>query len=122
MSSTIAQAAAGAAGQVDLGDVAGDDDLGAEPEPGQEHLHLLGRGVLRLVEDDERVVEGAPAHVGQRRDLDGAGREQLGDRLRVEHVVQRVVQRAQVGVDLLAERAGQEAEPLPRLDRRAGSG
>ena len=46
-----------AAGQVDLGDVAGDHDLGAEAEPGQEHLHLLGRGVLRLVEDDERVVE-----------------------------------------------------------------
>jgi hypothetical protein len=30
------------AGQVDLGDVTGDDHLGAEPEPGQEHLHLLG--------------------------------------------------------------------------------
>ena len=50
------------------------------------------------------------------------GREQLGDRLGVEHVVQRVVERPQVGVDLLAERAGQEAEPLARLDRRAGSG
>ena len=41
-------------------------------------------------------------------------------RLRVEHVVQRVVQRPQVRVDLLAQRAGQEAEPLARLDRRAG--
>ena len=36
---------------------------------GEEHLHLLGRGVLRLVEDDEGVVERAPAHEGQRRDL-----------------------------------------------------
>ena len=42
-----------AAGDVDLGDVAGDDRLGAEADPGEEHLHLLGRGVLRLVEDDE---------------------------------------------------------------------
>ena len=107
-------------GQVDLGDVAGDHDLGAEAEPGQEHLHLLGRGVLRLVEDDERVVERAAAHVGQRCDLDGPGREQLGDGLGVEHVVQGVVQRAQVGVDLLAERAGQEPEPLAGLDRGAG--
>ena len=115
-----AQAALGAAGQVDLGDVAGDHDLGAEAEPGQEHLHLLGRGVLRLVEDDERVVERAAAHVGQRRDLDRPGREQLGDRLGVEHVVQGVVQRAQVGVDLLAQRAGQEAEPLAGLDGRPG--
>ena len=29
--------------QVDLRDVAGDDDLRAEAEPRQEHLHLLGR-------------------------------------------------------------------------------
>src|SRR5581483_8798768 len=34
--------------QVDLGDVAGDDELRAEAEPRQEHLQLLGRGVLRL--------------------------------------------------------------------------
>ena len=46
----------------------------------------------------------------------------LRDRLGVDHVVQRVVQRPQVGVDLLAQRAGQEAEPLARLDGRAGSG
>jgi hypothetical protein len=45
--------------QVDLRDVAGDDDLRAEAEPRQEHLHLLGRRVLRLVEDDERVVQRA---------------------------------------------------------------
>src|ERR1700753_2504125 len=36
------EATGGAARQVDLGDVAGDHDLGTEPEPGQEHLHLLG--------------------------------------------------------------------------------
>src|SRR5262245_23171367 len=50
------------AGQVDLGHVPGDDHLRAEPEPGQEHLHLLGARVLGLVEDDERVVERAAAH------------------------------------------------------------
>ena len=53
-----AQPALGAARQVDLGDVAGDDHLRAEAEPGEEHLHLLRRGVLRLVQDDERVIEG----------------------------------------------------------------
>ena len=42
--------------QIDLGDVAGDHDLRVEAEPRQEHLHLLRRGVLRLVEDDEAVV------------------------------------------------------------------
>src|SRR6478672_13888451 len=39
------EAGAGAAGEVDLGDVAGDDHLGAEAEAGEEHLHLLARGV-----------------------------------------------------------------------------
>ena len=33
--------------QVDLRDVAGDDHAGAEAEAGEEHLHLLGRRVLR---------------------------------------------------------------------------
>ena len=46
--------------------------LRAEAEARQEHLHLLGRGVLRLVEDDERVVERAAAHERERRDLDDA--------------------------------------------------
>src|SRR5262245_4101239 len=47
------QAGAGALLQVDLGDVPGDDELGAESEPGEEHLHLLGARVLCLVEDHE---------------------------------------------------------------------
>ena len=56
---------------VDLGHVAGDHALGAEPDAGQEHLHLLGRGVLGLVQDDERVVERPTPHEGERRHLDG---------------------------------------------------
>src|SRR2546422_10714687 len=41
--------------EIDLRDVAVDHRLGAEADAREEHLHLLGRGVLRLVEDDERV-------------------------------------------------------------------
>ena len=108
------------AGHVDLGDVAGDDGLGAEADAGEEHLHLLGRGVLRLVEDDEAVVERAAAHERQRRDLDRAPLEQALRALGLDHVVERVVERAQVGVDLGHEVAGQEAEPLARLDRGPG--
>ena len=52
------QAGALIAGQIDLGDVAGDHHLRPEAEPGQEHLHLLRARVLRLVEDHERVVQG----------------------------------------------------------------
>src|SRR6476661_8094205 len=106
--------------QVDLRNVPGDHDLGTETQPGEEHLHLLRSGVLRLVEDDEGIIEGATAHVGQRGDLDSPGGHQLGDRLRVEHVVQSVVQRAQVRIDLLVQGAGQKAQPLPCLDCRPG--
>src|SRR2546430_2206500 len=106
-------------GEVDLGDVTGNDDVRAEPESGQEHLHLLGGRVLRLVEDDERVVEGAAPHEGERRDLDDTPVHQPCDDLGVEHVVERVVERTEVRVDLGEDVPGQEAEPLARLDRRA---
>ena len=105
---------------VDLGDVAGDDDTRAEADAGEEHLHLLGRRVLRLVEDDEAVVERAAAHERQRGDLDGLALEQALRALGLDHVVQGVVQRAQVRVDLGHQVAGQEAEALAGLDRRAG--
>ena len=114
------QAGALVGGQVDLGDVAGDDHPRVEAEPGQEHLHLLGAGVLRLVEDDEGVVEGAAAHEGERRDLDHAALEVAVDPVGVEHVVERVEERPQVGVDLGLDVAGQEAEPLAGLDRGPG--
>ena len=59
-----------AARHVDLGDVAGHDRLRAEADPGQEHLHLLGAGVLGLVEDDEAPVRASAPHEGKRRHLD----------------------------------------------------
>ena len=106
--------------QVDLRHVAGDDHLRAEAEPRQEHLHLLGRGVLRLVEDDEAVVQCPAAHEGQRRHLDRAALHVRVELLRVHRVVERVEERAHVRVDLREHVAGEEAEPLARLDRGAG--
>ena len=105
--------------QVDLARIARDHHLGAFADAGQEHLHLHAGRVLRLVEDDEGVRQRAPAHEGERRDLDHAGVEvalHLGLR---QHVVERVVERAQVGIDLLAHVARQEAQPLARLHGRA---
>ena len=111
--------AGGLAGrQVDLRDVARHHRLGPEAEAREEHLHLLGRGVLRLVEDDERVVQRAPAHERERRDLDGAALEQPLDAIDFEHVVERVVERPQVRVHLLLQVAGQEPELLARFDGR----
>ena len=106
-------------GQVGLGEVAGDDGLGVVAEAGNEHLHLLDGGVLSLVHDDEGVSEGAAAHEGERGDLNHVALKQLIDLLLVEQVVERVVERAQVGVDFFLQRTGQEAEALAGFDRGA---
>ena len=53
----IPKAAALAARQIGLRDVAGDHGLRIEAHAREEHLHLRRRGVLRLVEDDERSGE-----------------------------------------------------------------
>ena len=91
----------------------------SEADARQEHFHLLAGGVLRLVEDDEAVVERAAAHIRQRRDLDVAALEILRVGIGTEHLKERVVQRAQIGIDLVLQVAGQKAQPLARLDRRA---
>ena len=105
--------------QVDLRGIAGDHHLGALAETRQEHLHLHARGILCLVQDDEGICQRAPAHEGERRDLDDAGVEVALDLLGRKHVVERVVERPEIGIDLVAHIAGQEAQPLARLDGRA---
>ena len=60
----------------------------------------------------------AAAHEGQRRDLDLTRFHAVGDLLGRQHVVQRVIERPQVGIDLFLHVAGQEAQPLAGFDRR----
>src|SRR5205823_7469004 len=88
-------------------------------QPGQEHLHLLRGRVLRLGEEDERVVEGPTPHERARRDLDDPPVHQPRDDFGLEHVVEGVVQRPEIRVDLGEDVAGEKAQSLPRLDRRA---
>ena len=51
------------AGEIGLRQVARHDGLRIVPQPREKHLHLLECRVLRLVEDDERIVERASAHI-----------------------------------------------------------
>jgi hypothetical protein len=106
--------------EVDLGHVPGDHRLRPEADPGEEHLHLLGGRVLGLVEDQEAVVERPAPHVGERRHLDGVAVEQALGALGPEHVVEGVVERSEIGVDLGQHVAGEEPQALARLDRRPG--
>ena len=112
------QPAAPRVGQIDLGDVAGHHALGVESHAGDEHLHLLAGGVLRFVEDDERIVQGAPAHEGDGRDLDHIFLQIAVHLLRFQQIVERVVQRPQIRIDFLLQRARQKSQPLAGFHRR----
>ena len=48
-------------GQIDLGAVPSHDAFRARTNPREEHEHLLRRGVLRFVKNNECVAQGAPA-------------------------------------------------------------
>ncbi|MOA36588.1 hypothetical protein D3C78_1581190 [compost metagenome] len=65
----IAEAGLHAAWQVALGDVTINDYRYVLTQTGQEHLHLAGGYVLGFIQDNDRIFEGTPAHVGERRDL-----------------------------------------------------
>ena len=105
--------------QINLRLVAGDDRLRAVAEPREKHQHLLRRGILRLVQNDEGVVQRPPAHIGQRRDFNRPALGVLLDFLGGQHVVQRVVQRAQIRRDFFVQIARQKSQRLAGLDRRA---
>ena len=104
--------------QIDLGDVASDHGGRAKTDAREEHFHLFQRGVLRLVQNDKAVVQRAATHVRQRRDLDHLLLDQLGDLFKAEHLIQRVIQRAQIGVDFLGQIARQKAQLLASFYRR----
>ena len=104
--------------QIELGRIPGHNDSRAGPHARQKHLHL-GRGrVLGFIENDEGVVESPTAHVGQRHHLDDFPVAVAAHLIVIEHLVQGVVEGAQIGIDLLLEISGKETEFLSRFHRR----
>ena len=75
---------------------------------------------MRLIQDHKRVVERAATHEGERRHLDGPPLDHFASAVEVHHVVERIVERPQIGVDLLGQVAREETELLASLDGRAG--
>src|SRR2546430_8179509 len=104
-------------GRIDLGDVAEAGELGARAGAGDQRLHLLRREVLRLVQDQEAVEEGAPAHEVERADLDPVAQQVVGGRAAPvasllgpgEHL-EIVDERTHPRLHLLLLGAGQEAD------------
>ena len=115
--------------RVDLARVAGEHDLGALADAGEDRLQRGGLEVLGLVDQHVGAEQRAAAEVG-----DGLHRELLALGELVEHGAgvgvaaplgegdERVVHRGHPRVELLVERAGQEPElGLPDRARPAGT-
>src|SRR5471030_1498662 len=98
--------------QIDLRDIAVHNHLGVAAEAREHHLHLFRRAVLRLVQNDETVIERAAAHEGDGSHFDCIPLQQFLHAVAFDHVVERVIQRAQVGVDFLLQGPWQKAQTL----------
>ena len=107
-----ARAPLGEVGRVDLRDVAEADDLGAGAGARDQRLHLLRRQVLRLVDDQVLVDEGAAAHEVEALHLDArADQVARGGATPFAGVVVGLVQHVEVVLERAHPRA---SSSLPR--------
>ena len=116
----VGQARVSGIEQVDLRRVARHHHPRALTQTGQDHLHLQTRRVLGLIDDDEGMAEGAAAHEGDRRNLDLALFPAASKLFSTQQIGQGLPDRSHIGINLLGQIAGQKAQTLTRLDRRAG--
>ena len=72
-------------------------------------------GVLRLIEHDHRIIESPAPHECQRGYLYHIGLHILLELDRRDHVLKRIIERLEIGVDLVLHVAGQEPELLASL-------
>ena len=112
--------AIGAPDKVALRGVSRNHERRIETQASQEHLHLLGRSVLRLIQDNESVVECTPTHIRQGGDLDNASLHQLRRTLGIHHIEQCIKERTHIRINLVFKRARQKAEVLAGFDNGSG--
>src|SRR5579884_420063 len=112
------QPATACIGQVDLRDIAGDYCLRVKAQTRDEHLHLFGRSVLGFIENDEAVIQRASTHERDRSNLDDIALQITIDFLLVEQIIQSVVERPEIRIDLLLQSARKESETFASLHCR----
>ena len=83
---------------------------------GEYHFHLLGGAVLGFVENDEGVVKGTTPHEGEGGYFDDSAFDELFHLFGFEHIVDCIVEGAEVGIDLFFEGSGEEAEFFSGFD------
>lgn len=89
--------------------------FGIHAHTGEEHLYLLGGGVLRFIQNHYGIVQRASAHESEGSNLNDVQLHVLFQFGGGNHVLQGVVKRLQVRVYLVLHVAGQETEFLSGL-------
>lgn len=107
-------------GKIDLGGIASDDAFGFWSEAGEEHEHLFGGGVLSFVEDDKGAVESTTAHISEGGDFEDSFIHHFLDLFDIEHIVEGVVEGAEVRENLFLEISRKETEGFACFDGGAG--
>ena len=74
-----------------LSHIAGDYRLRAEPDAGQEHLHLLGCGVCASSKMMKEWLRVRPRK-GKWRDFDSAALEHFGDAVKAHQIIERIIE------------------------------
>ncbi len=79
--------------EVNLRHITRDNDGGPKANSRQEHLHLLRRCILTLIQNDKRIVQGAPAHVSKGSDFDESSFDQFFYSFKTKQLIKRIVKR-----------------------------
>src|SRR5205814_10499492 len=94
---SLEQSAAPRIGQIDLRHVSRNYRLRVESQTRHKHFHLLRGGVLGFIQNHKRIVQSTPPHEGNGSNLDDILFQIAIHFFGVEHVIEGVVQRTQVG-------------------------
>ena len=71
--------------QINLRDITGDHSFAVESQASQKHFHLFGGGVLRFVENHERIIQRAATHKREGRNFDNSLLQKTFEFIGVEH-------------------------------------
>src|SRR5262249_40523416 len=104
------QATSASVGQIDLRNVPRDHCLGVKSQARHKHFHLLGSSVLRLVQNDKRIIQSTAAHESDGRDLNDIFFQITVHSLRIKHVVESIIKRAQIWIDFFLQCPRQKAQ------------
>src|SRR5690625_2107919 len=107
-------------GQVGLGDISGDDGAAIEADLGQQHVRLGIGGVVRLIENDKSVAECASSQIGQWSNFYSILAQMKLWFVMIDPLFQRIIERAEIGINLLFQVSRQKSPIYTRFDGRPG--